>query len=162
MDDWFSGIIMSMQRNPNCVCKICQQVMYRRPSQITAGNVYCSLQCNGKDQRIEKVCKICKEQYIGGKATCSRSCANTARTGLVYTRENKFNKAYRGTALKEKVAQKRNGICERCSESNYAILQVHHKKERYKGSPDKLTNLELLCPNCHATHHYGVALYRKK
>ncbi len=151
-----------MQRNPNCVCVVCQTKMYRRPVQIAAGNVYCSLQCSGKHQRVKKDCKICGDSYFGNKATCSRSCANKARTGISYTKENKFNNAYRGSLLKEKVAEQRGGICERCQENNYAILQIHHKIERYKGGTDDVTNLELLCPNCHASHHLGKSLYKMK
>ncbi len=94
--------------------------------------------------------------------TCSRACANSARAGISYTKENKFNNAYRGTVLKEKVAKKRCGVCEKCKMSNYAILQIHHKKERYKGGTDMLSNLELLCPNCHAAHHLGNSLYKEK
>lgn len=94
--------------------------------------------------------------------TCSRACANKARTGIIYTKENKFNNAYRGSLLKEKVAKLRGGVCEKCQENNYAILQVHHKKERYRGGTDNVRNLELLCPNCHATHHLGRSLFINK
>ena len=149
-----------MKRNPNCACKICNTQIYRRPVQIVAGNIYCSQKCTGLDQRVEKKCKICGMKYSGGKATCSRACANKARTGIKYTKENKFNKAYRGSLLKEKVAKKRGGICERCTEDNYAILQIHHKKEQHKGGTDILSNLELLCPNCHTTHHLGKGLFQ--
>lgn len=148
-----------MKRNPNCTCKFCKKPIYRRPFQITGGNVYCSRQCAGLDQQKIKVCKICKGTYVGNKVTCSRGCANKARTGIIYTKENKFNKAYRGTLLKEKVAKKRDGVCERCGHSNYAILQIHHITERHKGGTDDLDNLELLCPNCHMAHHHGHALY---
>ncbi|PCI30847.1 hypothetical protein COB52_00760 [Candidatus Kaiserbacteria bacterium] len=68
--------------------------------------------------------------------------------------------AYRGSALKKKVAKTRGGICERCKENNYAILQIHHKKEKHKGGSEELENLELLCPNCHVTHHLGRSLWR--
>ena len=136
--------------------------MYRRPIQIASGNVYCSLQCTGKDQQMPKVCKICSNTYIGNKQTCSRACANKARAGISYTKDNKFNNAYQGSLLKEKVAALRGGICEKCHEKNYAILQIHHKVERYKGGTDNMTNLELLCPNCHAAHHLGHSLYNKK
>jgi len=136
--------------------------MYRRPTQITSGNVYCSLQCCGKGQQIKHICKICAKEYVGNKNTCSHTCANRARCGIQYTKENKFNKAYQGTVLKETVAEERGGVCEHCGENNYAILQIHHKKERYKGGNDSLPNLELLCPNCHATHHLGKGLYNSK
>jgi 5-methylcytosine-specific restriction endonuclease McrA len=148
-----------MKRKPNCGCCICGKKMYRRPSQIKGGNVYCSLVCTGLGQQKSKTCKICNKQYVGNKKTCSRACANKARTGIKYTKEGRFDKAYRGSLLKEKVAKKRGGACERCGENNYAILQVHHKRERCAGGTDRLSNLELLCPNCHAAHHLGVSLF---
>jgi 5-methylcytosine-specific restriction endonuclease McrA len=151
-----------MRRNPNVSCKVCGVRVYRRPAQISSGNVYCSRVCTGIFHRKSQVCKICSTHYIGNKKTCSHACANKARTGITYTKENIFNKAYKGTRLKEKVASARGGICERCGMKNYAILQIHHKKERYKGGTDALTNLELLCPNCHAAHHLGKSLYKKK
>ena len=150
---------MKMERNHNSSCDVCGTTMYRRPSQITGGGVYCSLTCVGKKQQKPRVCKICNHTYIGAKQTCSRSCANSARAGISYTKTNTHNKAYRGRLLKEKLASKRGGVCEQCQSDNYAILQVHHKVERYIGGSDKLSNLELLCPNCHATHHQGYCLY---
>jgi 5-methylcytosine-specific restriction endonuclease McrA len=153
---------MKMERRHNCQCDVCGTTMYRRPSQITGGGVYCSLICVGVKQQKPKICKICDQSYIGGKQTCSRACANQARAGITYTKTNEHNKAYRGSLLKEQLAKSRGGTCEKCSEKNYAILQVHHIKERYKGGTDKPSNLELLCPNCHTTHHQGYSLYKPK
>jgi len=146
-------------RHPNCICKVCGKKMYRRPFEIAGGNVYCSRQCTGVDQQKPKVCKICDQKYLGGKATCSRGCANKARAGIKYTKQGKFDKAYKGKALKEHLASARGGTCERCGHDNYAILQVHHKVERCHGGSDTLKNLKLLCPNCHMTHHHGSSLY---
>lgn len=151
-----------MKRRPNCTCKICGTPIYRRPVQIAGGDVFCSSVCTGLNQRVERVCKICLKKYVGNKHTCSRACANKARAGISYTKENKFNNAYRGALLKEKVAEERGGICEKCGMENYSILQIHHKKEQHKGGTDAMTNLELLCPNCHASHHLGVSLYKRK
>ena len=161
----YCGILverLNMKRKPNCLCATCSKNIYRRPSQITGGNVYCSSQCTGKAQQKNKQCPICSKTFIGAKKTCSRGCANVARTGIKYTHEGKYNKAYKGRALKEKISISRNGECERCGESNYSILQVHHIIERHKGGSDELKNLELLCPNCHATHHLGKSLFRDK
>ena len=129
---------------------------------MTSGNVYCSSICTGLNQRVYKTCKICLKKYVGNKATCSHACANKARKGINYTRENKYNNAYQGTLLKEKVASKRGGVCEKCGIKDYAILQIHHKKERFRGGTDVISNLELLCPNCHASHHLGSSLYMDK
>lgn len=148
-----------MKRKPNAQCRICQKHIYRRPIHVDTGNVYCSLKCSGLGQRKKKICRICSKQYAGSKKTCSRTCANKARTGIVYTKERKFDKAYRGRILKEEIANQRGGVCEWCSEHNYAILQIHHIRERYQGGTDDLRNLQLLCPNCHATHHLGRSLF---
>ena len=110
-------------------------------------------------QRKPKACSVCKKKYIGGKLTCSRACSNTARKGITYTGKNKRNKAYLGSALKKRLAKKRGGVCEKCKMTNYAILQVHHVIEKANGGNDKLINLELLCPNCHTTHHLGKSLF---
>jgi 5-methylcytosine-specific restriction endonuclease McrA len=104
---------------------------------------------------------MCNKEYIGGKRTCSRACANRAREGISYTGENKNNKAYIGSTLKKKIADIRGGICERCKMKNYAILQVHHKVEKANGGTDRMSNLELLCPNCHMTHHLGKSLFEE-
>lgn len=148
-----------MNRKPNCVCSVCGKTIYRRPIQIATGNVFCSLVCCGAKQRVSHTCRICGNEYVGAKRTCSRACANKARSGIKYLGENALNKAKRSNFLREQVARKRGGICERCGEENYAILQVHHKVERYRGGTDTLTNLELLCPNCHARHHLGFDLF---
>lgn len=150
-----------MKRKPNCQCTTCHTPIYRRPIQISSGSVFCSLKCCGVSQRTERTCTMCEKKFVGAKRTCSRACANKRRSGMKYTGENKFNNARLGTLLKERLALKRGGICERCREKNYAILQVHHKIERHRGGTDAMSNLELLCPNCHATHHLGKSLFKK-
>ena len=148
-----------MKRRPNSVCAQCSKRIYRRPLEIASGNVYCSLKCCGLGQRKEHVCRICGSRYIGAKKTCSRACANTARKGVKYTGLNPSNRATRSNLLKEMIAKARGGTCEKCAEKNYAILQVHHKLERHRGGDDNVSNLILLCPNCHATHHLGTSLW---
>lgn len=150
-----------MKRRSNCVCAVCGKAIYRRPIQISTGKVYCSLACCGVGQQTARTCRICGKTYMGNKKTCSRSCANIARSGIKYTGERLNDKARRGTTLKQKVAKKYGGVCARCGEENYAILQIHHKQERFRGGKDTMSNLELLCPNCHMTHHLGRSLFKK-
>lgn len=149
-----------MKRRPNTLCKVCGNPIYRRPSQIETGKVFCSSACNGKSQRIMKKCRICGKQYFGDGNTCSRSCSNTSRAGITYDGSRTRDRAHVGTILRNKIASMRGGVCERCGEKNYAILQIHHKHERYRGGKDDPKNLELLCPNCHMTHHLGFVLFR--
>jgi len=151
-----------MKRKPNCTCSVCNKPIYRRPLQISSGNVFCSPTCCGTSQRIERSCNVCGTKYIGAKKTCSRACANKARSGIKYLGLNAMNNARQGALLKERLALKRGGVCQKCREENYAILQIHHKLERHRGGSDEIKNLELLCPNCHATHHLGHSLFQKK
>ena len=149
-------------RKPNCICKVCGTKIYRRPSQIASGSVFCSVACSGQSQRIVRVCSVCKKEFTGNKKTCSRSCANSVRVGIQYMHGRTNDKARNQSLLRERVARIRGGVCERCGESNFAILQVHHKKERFRGGSDSLNNLLLLCPNCHMTHHFGHRLFQNK
>jgi 5-methylcytosine-specific restriction endonuclease McrA len=55
-------------------------------------------------------------------------------------------------ALKKRLLKVRGLKCERCRHPVYQILQVHHK-DRDRGNND-LSNLELICPNCHYEEHY--------
>jgi len=146
---------MKMERKHNCQCDVCGTTMYRRPSQITGGGVYCSLICVGKKQQKPKVCKICNQTYIGSKQTCSRACANKNRTGIKYkqgSRRPLKDKVTTNRILKKRLMQERGNHCERCQYAIHQILQIHHRDRNQDNN--ELTNLELLCPNCHASEHY--------
>jgi len=147
-------------RIPNCNCFTCNKEIYRRPSQIEISKVYCSRRCVGLDLRTIKTCPICSKEYSGNKKTCSRSCANKGRFGIKYDGKNKFNKHIKSKKIKEKLASINNGLCDKCGNNNYNILQVHHKIERCNGGTDDLNNIILLCPNCHMTEHYGYGKWR--
>lgn len=146
------------KRNPNCSCSICDKQIYRRPSQILNGSVFCSKKCVGISQRInQKECPICNKIFIGRKNTCSRACSNKSRTGIKYDGSNSKNKSEISKKLKFELALERGGVCEKCGEKNYSILQIHHIVQRKDGGSDELDNLELLCPNCHYSHHFGYS-----
>ena len=153
------------ERTSNCSCFVCGKKIYRRPSQLLAGAVFCSRKCTGKSQRTnEKNCPICKKVFLsqagGRQKTCSRPCANKSRRGLNYKGRNRKNNAVRGNKLKERLAKSRGGECEKCGNKNYNILQVHHIKPKSVGGSNKKSNLMLLCPNCHTTIHLGYSKYK--
>ena len=155
---WCKDICM---RTPNCQCHVCGKDVYRRPSQIESSKIFCSRKCTGIDQRKVKTCPVCAKQFTGTvKKTCSRACANTQRSGIEYNGKNEKNKYVKGKLLKEKLASINNGICDKCGNDNYNILQVHHKIERCNGGTDELNNLILLCPNCHMVEHHGYGKWR--
>ena len=145
-------------RKPNCHCKICNKEIYKRPHQIEKGGVYCSQKCYGKSCSILINCIVCGAEFNKGlhKKTCSRECANKLRIGNKYKqgRPSK-DKVKTIRLLKERLIELRGSKCERCSYDKTHILNVHHKIRRADGGSDKLDNLELICPNCHAEEHYG-------
>jgi hypothetical protein len=144
-------------RKPNCNCSICDKEIYRRPTQIECGKIFCSRKCCGLSQRKEKkYCKVCgKELGKDSKITCSRACSNKNRSGITYDALQINSKARRIKLLKNQLLEERGEKCQLCDYSNINILQVHHIIERHLGGSDDKENLLLICPNCHYTIHYG-------
>lgn len=143
------------KRNPNTLCFVCGTAIYRRPAEIRQNGkrVFCSQSCYGLAIRKEHPCIVCGKAILAGsnKKTCSRSCANTNRSGRTLGRLQKDKvQYYRG--LKLRLLAERGTTCERCGYSKYEILNIHHKDRNRKHNG--LGNLLLLCPNCHAEEHH--------
>lgn len=140
-------------RNPNTECLVCGKHIYRRPSQIKNGSIFCSSVCYGKNCRKEIPCSVCGKPLLSGlnKKTCTRKCANIQRAGINYKIGRPKDKASCFRALKKQILEKRGKFCERCKYDTYEILQVHHKNKNRNDNSDK--NLEILCPNCHYEEH---------
>ena len=71
---------------------------------------------------------------------------------MTYGHNRPHDKVKYQKGLKERLNKERGGKCERCSYIKLEILQVHHK-DRNRSNND-LSNLELICPNCHYEEHY--------
>lgn len=144
------------KRNPNIKCTICQKAIYKRPAviKLNKGQVFCSQTCYGIACRKEQPCVICGKPILAGlhKKTCSRACSNKHRAGIKYKVGSPKNKVKSERALKIRLLEVRGRTCERCKYSRYEILQIHHK-DRNRGNND-LSNLELICPNCHYEEHF--------
>lgn len=102
---------------------------------------------------INKICPVCKDTFYGkdydikNQITCSVGCANT------YFRSYKDNPNYTdGSSSYRKLAlSKLEAKCVSCGFENLGALEVHHiDKDR---SNNKLSNLEVLCANCHKLKH---------
>lgn len=154
---WYTGqVVEKYKRNPNTKCTICSKPIYKRPQQIqlSSGRVFCGQSCFGVSCRKETPCVVCGKLILSGlhKKTCSRSCANTHRAGIKYNGRSLQDKVKSQQALKTRLLAKKGASCERCGYSKLEILQVHHK-DRNRNNND-LSNLELICPNCHYEEHY--------
>ncbi|MFA6404589.1 MAG: HNH endonuclease [Candidatus Paceibacterota bacterium] len=86
------------------------------------------------------------------KKTCSRECANRHRAGIKYKINRPQDIVKSQKALKIRLMKQRGKICERCNYDIYEILQTHHKNR--DKNDNRLENLELICPNCHAKEHF--------
>ena len=152
------------RRNPNTKCFTCSKPIYKRPFEIenNKGRVFCGLPCYGIASRKEKPCAVCKKPIMSSlnKITCSRSCSNVNRAGLKYKGGRPRDKVVSQRALKLRLLKIRGKKCERCNYVKYEILQVHHKDENRNNND--LSNLELICPNCHYEKHYLEESWLKK
>jgi hypothetical protein len=146
----------SYKRKPNTACDTCSLPIYRRPGELEKSNnhSYCSLACYGKACRKEKPCIVCGKPILASanKKTCSRACANKNRTGIQYTGRALKDKVKTQRILKGRLIALRGAQCERCNFSIVQVLQVHHTDKNR--SNNALENLQILCPNCHASEHY--------
>lgn len=143
-------------RKPNTVCTVCNKSIYKRPIEIIRNKkrVYCSMSCYGISCRKERPCANCGKLILAGlnKKTCSRSCANIRRTGIQYKINRPRDKVFSQRAIKTRLMEQRGTNCERCGYNKKEILHVHHK-DRNKNN-NAISNLELICPNCHYEEHY--------
>lgn len=145
---------MKYSRNPNTFCLHCSTAIYRRPSEIRIGRVFCSSKCFGAVNRKERPCVVCGKGILArrNKKTCSRACANKNRAGIRYKVGRPKDKVVAARAIRNRVIQERGPACERCGYSKEPVLHVHHRDRNH--SNNALENLELICPNCHYEEHY--------
>ena len=114
---------------PNCICAFCKAEFYRANSKQLAsksGLCFCSRACKDAAQRLENNFKeIHPPHYSNGESI------------------------YREMALRNYPNQ-----CNRCGYNKVPeILEVHHRD--CNRDNNQLTNLELLCPNCHSENHFA-------
>jgi hypothetical protein len=153
--EWYTLLVKEeYTRNPNTVCLQCSKAIYRRPSQIKRGSVFCNSTCYGTAIRKINACLVCGTSILAreNKKTCSRSCSNTHRAGIKYKIGRPKDNATTFRRIKIKLMTERGAQCERCGYSKQEILHVHHR-DRNRNNND-FSNLEIVCPNCHYEEHY--------
>lgn len=113
---------------------------------------YCSPKCYhkamSKKGTVEYECEHCHKKFVDApshkRRYCSKSCVNKSAKE---TFKPKFT-TVRKTMLRRNMITK----CERCGFDQFPqILGVHHKDRDRKNND--LSNLEVLCPNCHSIEH---------
>lgn len=75
---------------------------------------------------------------------------------MMYNVGQPKSKAIRVRMLKQHLLKERGPKCERCPYDRVPVLQVHHVIRRADGGTDALSNLLLVCGNCHEEIHHGI------
>lgn len=147
-------------RNPNTVCDICSSSFYKRKSfkLKTKGN-YCSQKCYGISCRKIIYCTQCKTEILSSlnKKTCSKKCYIDSLKDINRNHckgRKPISKSYKSRNFRKKFIEL-NNKCKLCSYSLIKVLQIHHIVEKAKGGTDDISNLVVLCRNCHAEVHLG-------
>ena len=113
---------------------------------------YCSRACYHKSQigrgTKEFKCQHCDKIFLDSPSVkrkyCSRACINK--------KNKKIWKADFTTIRNKMVCRGMVRKCNRCEfDINPNILGIHHKDRNRNNN--KLSNLEVLCPNCHSLEH---------
>lgn len=141
---------------------------YRKQKRFSEGALmehFCSKKCyhaqNSTADKVELVCAHCSITFNRPKSKLiSKSglyfcCREHKDIGQTYIKE--IQPAHYGTAeltYREKAFKFLPNKCNECGYSNINALEVHHKdKDR---SNNDISNLEVLCCNCHTLEHRGL------
>ncbi len=134
-------------------CKICDKEFEHISARCNKAK-YCSRKCYHKGQlkngTVTFECHHCDKEFkgspshIGKRKYCSIQCTK---------KENhKTFKPNYTTVRKAMLARGLISKCERCGyEEQPLILGVHHKDRNRHNN--EMSNLEILCPNCHSLEH---------
>ncbi len=159
------------RRGAYFLCESCKKEFYLYPCYLRRKNGskarFCSMKCY--DKRGEK------NPFYGKKHSedSLRKMLNHPNRQIFKTGKDnpnfvRFGEEYgfKGSRMhwwKRKLL-KDIGKCEKCKLSDKRLLNLHHKDRNRSNNTEK--NLELLCWNCHALHHWeektGPYHYRQK
>lgn len=153
----------------NRSCERCGDFFDAEESEVKRGRGrFCGLSCSSSRlrpsgrRRSSVECAYCKKKFEktysqkkkskSGLFFCTRSHKDAAqRIGGI----REIMPGHYGTTLtryRVKALREISVVCNRCGyDEEKRILVVHHKN--HDREDNDISNLEILCPNCHAIHH---------
>lgn len=138
---------ISIKRN----CEICNKEFEHISSRSNKAK-YCSRLCyyksKGNQGKFTYTCHHCHKEFIGHAAHsrkfCSKKCVGKSNKE---TWRGTFSTIRKNMAARNMINQ-----CNRCGyNTEPKILGVHHIDRNRKNND--ISNLEILCPNCHSLEH---------
>jgi hypothetical protein len=148
--------IESYNKNPN-LCKCCKSPI---PYEYRSINVFCSRSCAARiNNKIvdaakpKKYCPICSKQILRRNKYCTRACQAIAQIKDTEERIKLGKKVYISN-VKRYIVKLRGSACEECGwnkknpKSGKCTVQLEHVDGNAENN--NLSNLKLLCPNCHS------------
>lgn len=168
-----------MRKQSKVTCAHCNSNFLKDNSEIVRNkkigrSSYCSLKCARANRKpIVKenncICAQCNKEFYrnaskreiskSGLQFCSRKCKDLAQRigGIKEIQPYHYTDSLKEYRL---LVEREIGIkeCNRCKYKDFPeILQVHHKDRNRKNN--ELSNLEVLCPNCHSLEHIrGISI----
>lgn len=140
---------MKIERN----CKACGKI-FLIPQYRKDTAKYCSKKCHLYEGSSLNVCEVCGKTYRRAKShngSATKTCSLKCR-GIITRTDAPISKDYPSVRnwLKRRGMIK---VCEKCGYNEISeILNIHHRdRDR---TNNKLENLMILCPTCHAVEHY--------
>lgn len=155
-------------------CLNCQHEVYIENKEIARGNgKFCSRKCSGeyKSKNIKPKAPNVSCAYCNDNFYIPSSKKRNSKSGLYFCCREHKDQAQRIGGIKEimpphygETQQNYRYIvfrdnnkprqCERCQYNKHKAAIVVHHKDRNRENND-ISNLEVLCANCHAIEHWG-------
>ena len=101
-------------------------------------------------------CQFCEKVFHLIRPTkkyCSQACYEEHKKAGKSVHTKKRTGKISCNPRKQKLIKARGAKCEHCKCSNIACLHAHHIIKRSAEGSNDLSNLILLCANCHSNHH---------
>ncbi len=173
------GFVLPLHQSPTMPtknCLHCNDTFVAPQKELNRGfGKFCSRKCSGAYKHslpntapvTELTCAYCHNTFArltrnlrssrSGLHFCNRKCKELGQSleggNIKAIQPSHFGLAQGLHSYRDKALKELPNKCNRCGYDKYVgILKVHHKDRNR--THNTISNLELLCPNCHDLEHY--------
>ena len=148
----------------NTNCYFCNIAIYKKPSIIKKGNVFCSKLCFNKHKGSleEKQCLFCGIHFKPIKISskfCCRVCSNSGRKGLKYSKESQGNKSKKRLEILKTTFNIKCCMIHGCNYERF--FEIHRFIHGKNGGKYEIGNMFAICPNHHREIHNKTIIVEK-